>query len=136
MKKKVIYLLLTVMMALPAITVGSAQEERGLIHGWAFNDLNANGVQDPGEGGLLETVICLYGYPVDWCDHTEWGEYEFDQLPPGRYKVKLVAFPEGYRLTTRRQYVIKLQAGEFLTDVDFGLTQISAKHSGKGNQTE
>ena len=128
MKKKVIYLLLTLMMALPAITVSYAQEDSGLIRGWVFNDLNANGERDPGEPGLPETVICLGGLPFDWCDHTEWGEYEFDQLAAGRYKVKLVDFPKGYHLTTRRQYVIKLQTGELRTTVHFGLTDIPAKH--------
>jgi pimeloyl-ACP methyl ester carboxylesterase len=127
--KKMLYLLLTLVMVFLLITVGYAQEETGLIHGWAFNDLNANGIREIGEFGLTETVICLGGLDFDWCDHTEWGEYEFDSLAAGRYRVKLVDFPEGYRLTTRRQYVIKLEAGELRTAVHFGLVEIPRKGS-------
>jgi len=122
MKTNVLFVLLTLAIALLPVSNGYTQTYPGLIRGWAFLDQDQDGVRDPTEQGLPGTVICLVGY--DWCDHTEWGEFEFDGLAPGRYKVKLVEFPAGYHLTTRRQYVIELGVGEIRTGVNFGLTAI------------
>ncbi len=120
--RKIVVSLLSVIVTLPVFFVGYAQDDPGLIRGVAFHDLNQDGVKDAGEPGLEGTVVCLVGH--DWCDHTEWGEFEFDLLEPGTYKVKLTDFPDGYRRTTPRKLVIKLSAGEFRTDVYFGLAPI------------
>lgn len=120
--KKVFCLLLSVILALPLLSAGYAQDGSGVIRGWAFHDLDKDGLRDAGEPGLEGTVICLVGH--DWCDHTEWGEFEFDMLPAGRYKVRLTDFPDGYHRTTRKQYVIVLEAGEIRADIDFGLTEV------------
>jgi hypothetical protein len=125
MNKKVICILLSLMMALPLLSVVYAQENLGLIRGFVYHDLDKDGVRDPGESGLPGTVICLIGLGYDWCDHTEWGEFEFDMLEAGHYKVRLTGFPEGYRRTTRKQFVISLEPGEYRTDIYFGLAEIS-----------
>jgi hypothetical protein len=121
--KKMIYLLLSLILALPLLSIVYAQEDWGLIRGSAFHDLDKDGQRDVGEPGLAGTVICLVGY--NWCDHTEWGEFEFDMLEPGKYKVRLTDYPDGYRRTTRKQFVVWLAQGEYRTDIYFGLTEIS-----------
>jgi hypothetical protein len=105
------------------LTSPSRAQFGALIRGTAFHDLNADGIRDPGEPGLPETVICLVGH--DWCDHTESGQYEFDLLDPGTYKVKLTEFPDGYYRTTPKKYVITLAQDEYRTDVHFGLAQVA-----------
>ncbi len=96
------------------------QSDDGLIRGWIFEDLDRDGVRDPGELGLAETVVCLHG--ANWCDHTEWGEFEFDQLAPGTYTIKLVSYPRGFRPSSRRSVRVVLGAGE-IHIVDFGITR-------------
>lgn len=96
----------------------SAQSGDGLISGWAFHDLDRDGVRDPGENGLVPTTICLVRH--DWCDRTEWGEYMFDLLPAGTYRVRLTDIPDGFELTTRRTVRVVLDEDEILA-VDFGL---------------
>ena len=68
------------------LSTGSVQalEGQGTIHGWAFDDLDKDGIRETGEFGLPGTVICLVGY--NWCDHTEWGEFDSMGCPPGRIK--------------------------------------------------
>ncbi len=99
----------------------SAQSE-ALIGGWIFEDLDRDGIRDVGEHGLAGTVVCLHGY--NWCDHTEWGEYMFDSLDPGRYLIKLVDYPAGYRPTTPRTVAVVLGPDEIRPDVYFGLAPI------------
>ena len=66
----------------------------GVIRGVAFEDLNRDGDRDVGEPGVPETVICLVG--ADRCDFTESGEYEFDLLDAGTYRVRVTDIPDGY----------------------------------------
>lgn len=96
------------------------QSDDGLIRGRIFEDLDRDGVMDPGEFGLAETVVCLHR--ANWCDHTESGEFEFDQLAPGTYIIKLVNYPGGFRPTSSRSVRVVLGAGE-IRMVDFGITR-------------
>ena len=98
---------------------GEEAGREGVIHGFAFNDLDKDGVRDPGESGLPGTVICLAG---NWCDHTEWGEFEFDMLYPGAYKVELTEWPDGYFLLSANPVTVVLQEGQFVQQVDFALS--------------
>jgi hypothetical protein len=119
MKRPVVSILVALVFVLLIARPGYAQEETGLIRGWVFVDQDRDGVRDPTEIGLAETVVCLVGY--DWCDHTEWGEYMFDMLPAGTYKIKLVDFPHGYYLNSKRVVKVDLQAGEIRSDIHFAL---------------
>ncbi len=101
----------------PVPVVG--QSDDGLIRGWIFEDLDRDGVRDPGELGLAETVVCLHR--ANWCDHTEWGEFQFDGLAAGTYIIKLVSYPDGFRPTSSRSVRVVLGAGE-IRIVDFGIT--------------
>ena len=122
MKRLVVSLLVALVFGLLIAPTGYAQEETGLIRGLVFVDQDRDGVMDPGEIGLEETVVCIYKLGVDWCDHTEGGSYMFDMLPPQTYKIKLVDFPHGYHLISKRVVKVELQAGEIRTDVHFALT--------------
>lgn len=99
---------------------GKALEREGIIHGFAFNDLDKDGIRETYEFGLPGTVICLVGY--NWCDHTEWGEFEFDMLYPGTYQVELVEWPEGYFLLSPNPVSVVLPEGFYVQQVDFALS--------------
>lgn len=109
---------------LPTVTAQAGQNKllgrEGVIHGFAFDDLDKDGMRDPGEYGLPGTVICLVGY--NWCDHTEWGEFEFDMLNPGSYKVELVQWPEHYFVLSANPVTVTLPEGQFVQQVDFALS--------------
>src|SRR5918996_3616899 len=94
----------------------------GLIRGFAFDDLDKDGIREIGEPGLPGTVICLVGYVVPWCDHTEWGEYMFDQLPPGTYQVELTQWPDGYFLLSSNPITVTVPEGEVVIRMDFALS--------------
>ncbi len=74
--------------------------------GFVWNDLNGDGIQDPGEPGIVGALVTLTtvdGNPVVATDGSEVvpvttgddGNYEFSSLPPGQYMVTFVA-PDGY----------------------------------------
>ena len=72
----------------------------GAISGMKFNDLNGNGVLDPGEPGLAGVTINLQpsaGNPVTTTTDTA-GNFSFQDLTPGTYTVSEVV-PSGYRQT-------------------------------------
>jgi hypothetical protein len=94
----------------------------GLIGGSIFHDLDRDGIWDAGERSLAGTVVCLHRH--DWCDHTEAGHYMFDLLEPGRYLVKLVDYPDGFRPTTPRAVRIVLGQDQIRSDVHFGLATV------------
>jgi hypothetical protein len=61
---------------------------QGSVSGIIFNDLNANGVRDPGEPGVkLGWHIHIYGPVNRWKSTNDAGEYYFDNLPEGTYTV-------------------------------------------------
>lgn len=102
------------------IAPGHALEGEGVIRGRAFDDLDKDGIREAGEFGLAGTVICLIGY--DWCDHTEWGEFEFDDLSPGTYQVELMQWPDRYFLLSPNPITITVPESEAAIMVDFALS--------------
>jgi hypothetical protein len=120
------------LIAVLSFSTGSAQasqsalqdEDRGTIHGWAFNDLDKDGIQESGEFGLAGTVICLVGH--NWCDHTEWGEYMFDWLVPGNYQVELTQWPDGYFVLSPNPITVTVPEGGVVIEVDFALSNDAA----------
>ena len=64
------------------------------VSGTTWHDLNANGIQEEGEPGLVGSVVTLYdsdGMPLSiQIVSDEDGVYSFDGLPPGEYYTKLV----------------------------------------------
>ena len=119
---------------------------------FVWEDLNGNGIQEPGEPGVADVGVNLLdenGNPVldangDAITTTtdENGAYKFEELEPGRYIVEFVS-PEGYDPThpdlggddaldsdadesTGRTAVIDLEAGEFDSTIDAGLCRKAA----------
>ncbi|MCL5028104.1 MAG: SpaA isopeptide-forming pilin-related protein [Bacteroidetes bacterium] len=93
----------------------------GSICGIKFNDKNDNGQQDPGELGIPDWPISIEG-PVDMTMVTDKnGNFCFDNLPPGEYKVG-EEFRSGWRKTkpSTNFYTIQLASGEKITDLQFG----------------
>lgn len=72
----------------PRLEFGNAFE--GSIHGYKFEDVNVNGVRDPGEPPIPGVAIHAVGYDANglqqdsrWTETDERGEYWFTWLHPG-----------------------------------------------------
>jgi len=93
----------------------------GRIDGVVFTDLNANGLQDPGELGISGVTVTLYdnlGGVLATRITTGSGAYSFTSLVPGDYTVDETD-PTGYVSTTPNSVPLSLPAGGALT-ADFG----------------
>lgn len=103
---------------------GEGLTREGIIHGWAFDDLDKDGVRETYEFGLPGTVICQVPYDAlhFGCDHTEWGEFEWDMLYPGTYQLELVEWPEGYFVISPNPVTVVLPEGFYVQQVDFALS--------------
>ncbi|MEC4813301.1 MAG: SdrD B-like domain-containing protein [Scytonema sp. PMC 1069.18] len=98
-----------------------------------FNDTNGNNVQDPGETGIPNVTLTLtapgpdgqLGTPDDTTQTTTTdsnGNYRFNNLPPGTYRVAVTNPPPGLPTLTQPNPVT-LAAGQTLDNVDFGFQQ-------------
>jgi protocatechuate 3,4-dioxygenase beta subunit len=83
------------------LSVDAGYYEPVSIGNFVWEDTNGNGIQDPGEGGLENVEVILtgedgQGNPVTQTKFTDpFGEYIFDGLVPGEYKLTFVT-PAGY----------------------------------------
>jgi serine-aspartate repeat-containing protein C/D/E len=77
-------------------------EQRGSIGDRVWEDLNYNGIQDPGEPGLANFVVSLLdaiGNPTGLSMNTDAnGNYLFSNLSAGDYRIQVLAQP-GYYYT-------------------------------------
>jgi hypothetical protein len=112
---------------------------------FVWEDLNRNGIQDSGEPGIPGVTVALYACggnaPLATTTTNASGLYQFTQLNPGSYFVRVTA-PSGYLVTTRDQGVndavdsdvdatgqtscVTLAAGETNNTVDAGLYRPAA----------
>ncbi len=96
-----------------------------------WNDLNGNGVQDPGEPGINDVQVFLLdsdGNPLDQMVTADDGNYTFENVPAGSYTVTVntATLPGGATptfdldgtATPNTTVVVQSAAGR--TDVDFG----------------
>ena len=108
--------------------VAAINVQRGSISGTVFNDANANGTRDAGEGGLPNTDIFLDlnsdgkfdgGDLITRTDAN--GAYSFTGLLPGDYIVlELVVPPHAVTGPTSGLYVATVGEGQNVTGLDFG----------------
>jgi hypothetical protein len=83
------------------LSVDAGYYEPVSIGNFVWEDTNGNGIQDPGEDGLENVEVILtgedgQGNPVTQTKFTDpFGEYIFDGLVPGEYKLTFVT-PAGY----------------------------------------
>lgn len=113
----------------------------GALSGTKWNDLNGNGVQDPGEFGLAGWVIYLDQNQNNQLDDGEIstvtdanGAYSFDDLLPGTYTVAEVleepwrqTFPETFSEITEG-----FETGDFTGWETLGDTRIETAEFGTG----
>lgn len=91
------------------------------ISGVVFNDINANGIQDPGDGALSGVTVELrnhVGTVVATATTNALGGYSFSDLAAGLYIVSETD-PAGYVSTTLNDVGVNLSAGTSAT-VHFG----------------
>jgi hypothetical protein len=101
---------------------------RGSISGTVFNDANANGTRDQGEGGVPDTDVFLdlnADGTLDAGDHITRtdasGAYTFGGLLPGSYRImELVNPPHTVTSPVDDLHVVVVVAGQDLTGQDFG----------------
>ncbi|MEZ5381807.1 MAG: SdrD B-like domain-containing protein [Microthrixaceae bacterium] len=106
-----------------------------------WNDVNGNGILDPGESGVKGITVVLtdlLGNPLDTTVTDDDGFYSFTDLTPGTYRVEFRDLPEGFSFTlakqggdaavdsdanvdTGRAGPITLAPAEDRTDVDAGI---------------
>src|SRR5439155_13930414 len=93
------------------------------IAGTKFNDVDGDGTQAPGELGAAGVTINLdlnADGTVDATTTTDSnGNYHFDNLAPGTYRVREVA-PAGTVQTTTNPADIVLSSNQTVTGIDFG----------------
>ena len=102
-------------------------EDLAEIHGMKWDDLNADGVRDPGEPGLEGVRINLYALtpPDDLGDlfratFTDAdGNYSFLDVPPGFYRVEETPFGQTFP-PDGQPHFIQLGQGEIRRGLDFG----------------
>jgi len=105
----------------------------GCIALYAWNDLNGNGVPDPGEPPLAGVLVEIFpaepstgaaahllDTPIASCTTDDTGFCMCCGLPPGDYTVRVTS-PDGYVPTTSTSYAVTVVAGETST-VHFGAT--------------
>ena len=99
----------------------SSATSPGSICGIKFNDLNGNGVQDAGEPGLPGWQINIGGSADLSVTTDEKGNYCFNDLKPGDYKIGEVN-QNGWLQTAPSPgyYKVTLAAGQNIKDQNFG----------------
>jgi LPXTG-site transpeptidase (sortase) family protein len=109
-----------------ATATPTATQVPGRLHGVVFNDIDADGIQDPGELGIPGVTVTLYddlggvvGTQITLAD----GSYSFDNLTAGDYTV-VETDPAGYISTTNNSVDATVPPGGDV-EVNFGDRQIS-----------
>jgi protocatechuate 3,4-dioxygenase beta subunit len=95
------------------------------ISGQVFDDLNADGQQESGEGGLTGWTVQLEdtnGNVLASTSTDSNGDYSFSNLPAGSYLVREVVL-SGWAQTTANPPAISVQSGQNASSVNFGNAQ-------------
>jgi protocatechuate 3,4-dioxygenase beta subunit len=81
------------------VDAGVTTSETSGLGNYVWNDLNEDGIQDPGEPGVAGVLVTLYGPDGTTVIATTLtdgdGGYSFTDLPPGDYIVGFSNFPAG-----------------------------------------
>jgi fimbrial isopeptide formation D2 family protein/uncharacterized repeat protein (TIGR01451 family) len=114
------------------------------IGDFVWDDIDADGVQDPGETGLVNVTVNLYdgaGNLVTTTTTAADGSYLFADLAPGDYATEFIA-PTGYTISppnaggdnvdsdadpnTGRTPLITLDSGQNIINIDAGMNNTTA----------
>ncbi len=125
----------------PDLDAGIYTEKAGLGN-FVWNDINNDGIQDPGEEGIPGITVTLYAAdgvtPISTAITNSYGGYSFVNLEPGTYVVGFSGIPAGYTIspanqggndaldsdadqTTGKTGQITLTAGEYNPTIDAGI---------------
>jgi uncharacterized repeat protein (TIGR01451 family) len=99
----------------------------GEIGDLVWNDINRNGVPDPGEPGISGARVRLTNLDTNQVFEQTTngnGNYLFTGLSPGNYRVEIIMSSVQGELTTPGSYTFLLLAGQSRLDADFGLADI------------
>lgn len=91
------------------------------VCGVVFDDVNGNGVQDPGEVGIENVVVKLWGTSANLLDQTltdALGRFEFLNVVDGEYHVQEID-PDGYISTTPNSFNIFVNGAD-VCGIKFG----------------
>ena len=109
------------------VDFGNDRNQLTMITGVKFNDLDSDGIQDPGEDGLWHWPIFAdanYNNAYDVGERVTFtnplGQYSLVGLPLGTHSIREVQRP-GWTQTTANPADVELTtAGETISDIDFG----------------
>ena len=105
-------------------TANFGDQQVGTISGVAFNDLDGDGVQGAGEGGIAGVIIELWqdgSFVISETTNIS-GVYSFDGVTEGSYTVKATR-PAGFINTTPDEVVVYVAPGGSAT-ANFGFQQV------------
>lgn len=135
----------------PKLDAGIYTDKAGLGN-YVWNDLNADGIQDPNEPGIPGVLVMLYAAdgitPISSAITDASGHYSFINLEPGTYVVGFSNIPEGSTFTkslqggnvaldsdpnvnTGKTSPVTLVSGEYNPTIDAGV--IISPNAGLGN---
>lgn len=108
----------------------------GEIGGMLFNDLNGDGMLDPGESPLAAHIVYLDANDNGRLDDDEWwtitsrkGEYRFPHLAPGRYNVRPLTDTQTSQVLQAKGYEVKRIAPLRTTVPEVGRRQVELTES-------
>ena len=96
----------------------------GFVRGSAFDDLNQNGIVDPGERGIGSALIRLSGPTEVEVRTTPSGQFSFE-VPPGSYQLAIEpgTLPNRYESTSEISQLIEVELGK-ITAIHFGAVEV------------
>ena len=132
--------------ATPPITLGIGEDnptiDAGLyelinIGDFVWYDINADGIQDPGEPGIPGATVTVTWYGADGVpgggDDIDYsavtdanGIYQINDIPPGNYGAVVTGIPNGLTTPTFDPAPFDLVSGVDRDDIDFGFTGTAA----------
>jgi hypothetical protein len=132
------------------LQVAAATEGSDLLPGSigdvVWHDLDGDGVQgdrEPGVGGVMLTLLDAKGRNVSSVVSADSGEFQFEDVPAGRYRVRAANLPSGFVFTTAMQGadpavdsdadpitgrtdVVTLLPGQLARGIDVGIAESAA----------
>ena len=98
-------------------------QTQGTIQGEKWNDVNGNGVKEPGEPGLAgwKIILCdTSGRVLDSTRTDPAGNYSFPGVPAGNYRVKEEGQPGWFQTSVPVVYNVTVVPGAVNSGIDFG----------------
>ncbi|MGA9140126.1 MAG: SdrD B-like domain-containing protein, partial [Methanocella sp.] len=111
--------------AMSSMSTQTGVSDKHAVNGFKFNDINGNGIRDPGEPGIPNVVVELFNSTnilVAQTTTDQTGFYEFRHLGVGSYTVQEIV-PTGYLNTTPTSLAVAIAPKTSIVNVNFGNAQ-------------